>query len=1020
MNKVSRETFADAQTREISAILLVVAMAFPVLFLQVGAFGSDMVGYLERARLLIANGNFTALGFRPMYHGLFALSYLLLGVSASSALWVTKTALFTSILLLYLIVKRLYDIKTGLIAVALVVTSAYMMGFPSHFAVDQTMAFFMLLSLYLMLRGFASAGFGVGLAAGMALAAGVLVKEIAIIWLVLPFYLFGGITSWRRRENFKVLIGFTTGFLLLLGGWLLLLFRLGEGVGKWDLYRGLWRRSQKMLEQWLGVLEKWRVAWHIPSLTPRILIVFLVFVVILIAWLYARRKTAKVRKGAGIGRFLAGAWFFLLWLVVTAVLVEVLTSMWNWPVTTMASLGDRLLGFVEFTRMPETGLTLFPFFLVALVIVLLDAFIPRRRSGLVVIWLLMSLVPIMMVPLPLKPRYGMILYWVVYMILARALAVVVEGAGRLFPGSESLKHGVVFAGVTFFVVWGMWHSWQFPFVYPYHSSSYYSYIDENAPAVNETARWLRTNIPSSAKLAGVSLYRGTLTFFGNGTYTIDTLGNAFYPLSGLRLVEGSPKFYAPGIQQVGVPMYLQQGLGKWNYLYGVLSEQSLVDFIQDSDVDYLILPEFPGFYRALHLMPDYFSDSPAFRCVYSTRWQDRGKTVSLHVIQVDRSLLQYSNYPVIVTTGAWSRLLKDVTQKTGDSSGTYKIVSDLFGGSPIVFRPASPTNFENYNRLAEADISQDRWGRAAFEYHLALSKMSYSPGWLLTLAEQGTTAHPEIAATWLLLGDVREKLGDREKAREAYERALAAEEIDALTATAAQAALGDYYFSGRQYDLALRHFEQSLDQHIFAASTTRLKRLYALAAVYQSRGENSQAIRAYQEAVYSDPQAVVDAYFARSQSVGGDIVAPNAPALLRETFDLTAQESERVLEQPRLNQALLDWYKALDSPEGLVMVYEKILRQKPDDAGTWAALADAYERLGRSEGAIAAYEKAIALDPTLVSAYTHLGNLYVQQGDTDQAFAIFQKAVMAFSHDPHPHIALANFYLSRASELKSP
>ncbi len=987
----------DARFQELIALFLVGILTAPFLFLRVGAFGSDMVGYLQRGISLL-HGSWGILAKRPVYSILFALAYAFGGVSPASALWVTKGALVGSLILLYAILRHLYDIKTGLIVLVLAVLSPYLMGFPSHFAIDQTMAFFMLLSLYLLLLAFDKSHSKFwALASGIALAMGVLTKEVAIIWLPLPFYFWGGVRPWRQRRHAKTVFAFIFGFFFALAGWMIILYL---ATGEWNVlvqYSGPVGNAIQAIQQW--GYKTWGL-------------LFFSFIVLVILGIFRKQGLSSIRipsASIDIGVLLLG-------IGVTFFLSNNLALRWYRPLGDLLDIWNRIVAFWEYGRSPESGLVYLAGLPWALLIVLIEG-VWRRGRMWVLPWLVLSVLPITMADLAFKPRYGVILYWVAYMVLARGLTAVIDGVTSILPLPLRWKQGVVAMLILGFVGWGAIQSWKFPFSYPYHRSPYYHYIDENAPAIQAASQWIQKHIAHHEKIATLtSLFHGSLALLGYDTYNLYSVsGDALDRGEALALDPNGHWRFTP-TPFPSKPLLFQRGTGLWERYYGALMENSLIDALQEKNIDDLIVVETPYHYGALHLMPGYFRDHPAFRLIYTTRWKDNRKDFALHIFHVDRTRLDRSDYPTVVTARIWPVLLKDAKKKAGKDVDRYVLIQDLFQGGPIFFRPKSPENWPFYHDLAQAYATHQDWNRAALEYHFALDELETVPAPVVSAAETWTQLYPHEAGPWLLLGDVRMRQGDVPAAREAYEKALASPNTDPLIVSAAHAALGRADYTQQHYAQAVEHFDQALASHVFGAHRIRVDRLLALAAFHQSQGDAKQAIRAYQEAIELDPTRMLETY--------QDMMAfgqASRTELLAEAFDkvLTAQEEKNTLRHPDLFPVLVRFYQQADRLEGVARAYEVMLAQDEDIADAWMALGQVYEHLGENEKARMAYQKAMDLEDTPdAQLYIRLMSLYASQGAIEQAFDVYRQGIRAFPDDPSLHLALAKIYLSMAHAEK--
>jgi 4-amino-4-deoxy-L-arabinose transferase-like glycosyltransferase/tetratricopeptide (TPR) repeat protein len=579
MNKFS-EAFKPF-LQEILPLVLVVSLAAPIFTLRIGAFGSDGSEYLVLGqRLAMGQGyiapadsihNYVTSGRSPMFALLLALSFLLFGASASSALLVTKVSAFGTIVVMYLLLRRVYDRRTGLAASALVVTSSFMVSFPAHIYVDQVMCFFMLLGLYLAIKSLDRHDLVLAIIAGMATAVGFLVKELAFIWVPLPLYLVLHVSKWRKWRSLYVLIAYGLGFGILTGSWWLYFYQVTGRIF--------------LLSRFLGVLPK--------VFSNRILGVFGIAIFGALLFFYIGRElNRKYKTFQWLSREkLKRLWFlgptgtaWLFCLVITWLMSLGLISRTGVSFSSLTQVPLRLQGFLIFVEKAAQWQPLFDFLLPAVGVILIASVLTKRHpimqcvGNQVMLWIFLASMPLVLLGLPgqseITQRYGMPLFWLAYMILGRGfvLALYLVGTAfsyaivrlRDFPAIPALTltrsaeasstrpsprqllpfswlkvtyspaardesqagsgdqrrpqlTDLAFCGL---LVYAIWTGQRIPKEYDYETSRYFQFVNDNVPSVREVAEWLEQNVPSQAVLAANATNIRGLEFFTNGKYTI--------------------------------------------------------------------------------------------------------------------------------------------------------------------------------------------------------------------------------------------------------------------------------------------------------------------------------------------------------------------------------------------------------------------------------------------------------------------------------------------------------------------
>lgn len=865
-------------------LLLVVILAMPILGLPVGSFGSDMSGYLIMGKRLAEGESYIppvtsmyrwlAEARSPMFSVLFALSFRLWGPSPSSALFITKFAALGNIILVYLILGEIHSIKSGIATASLIVTSTFMIiAQPVHLYIDQTMCFFMLLSLYCVMLSFDKNSFFLSILAGLSLGTGVLVKELAVIWLPAPIYFLLGVAKWKRYRNIVHMLGFYLGFGVPIVGWWLYFY---SETG--DIF--LLERFQEQLFTQLSVAGD-----VIQASSHLFVLMSIVLFVLLLSLIYGLRKTTGTRNILSRGTSTLWNSRFLVWsigIVVTAVFSIGLASLTpSSDFTSLSQIPRRVSGFMVFLQSAIDEHFVFSFIGASVVIILIDELIASKPGNKILFWISWMCVPLALMNVvgeyEVKQRYGMPIIYTGYMILGVAFVLLFRFSERLlssFPILKKYKWNWNWIGtlaLVILVISGIQTSRRVVQAYDYQKSPYFFHYNDGNPHVQEVAQWIERNIPLGARIATHHTHLRILEFYTDSKYEFQRWGSTmkeeaengdfmwpYQTAVDIQSQKEGMQFYS-GFSDVdrvvSDALYVQENLYYPSMVgyYAVLSQEDLVKFIQEFKTDYLLLTVGPpsGAFGPLETLPSYFQDHPAFHEVYTITWRDdKYEAYSIYVFRIDQSLLSYEEYPTVVSSEAWT-MLTDVADQTGRN--IWDLV-ELFEEKRLVIRPVAPQNFRFYTSIAEAYVLHNDFDAAAFEYHLALVEAPGQVSEMFQVARQWTADHPENAGPWLLLGDVYGLQGNSDMAQEAYQRAITAPQGSHHTYAAARQKLGQLSLAAGQDSEAIEQFEASLQLSIFGAAETRQQLLVARANLSQANGEIDQAVALYAQAfdtVYS-------------------------------------------------------------------------------------------------------------------------------------------------------------------------
>ncbi len=237
----------------------------------------------------------------------------------------------------------------------------------------------------------------------------------------------------------------------------------------------------------------------------------------------------------------------------------------------------------------------------------------------------------------------------------------------------------------------------------------------------------------------------------------------------------------------------------------------------------------------------------------------------------------------------------------------------------------------------------------------------------LVFARVGTFLAPDVAATWLICGDVLARSGQGEPALDAYAQ-VAAEDPLAASVRARRAEMLESV--GRRDDAGTLLKAVAAGRDAKAEDWTRVGDWYR-------RGDRfTDAADAYGRALALLPpdDNGWTLYFLRGsvRERGGDWV--NGEGDLREALKRSPDEPV-VLNY--LGYSLLDRGQRLDEASGLI---ERAAKLRPGDGGIIDSLGWSYFRQGRFPEAVEALERAAAIESTDPTVGEHLGDAYWRVG----------------------------------------
>jgi protein O-mannosyl-transferase len=160
---------------------------------------------------------------------------------------------------------------------------------------------------------------------------------------------------------------------------------------------------------------------------------------------------------------------------------------------------------------------------------------------------------------------------------------------------------------------------------------------------------------------------------------------------------------------------------------------------------------------------------------------------------------------------------------------------------------------------------------------------------------------------------------------------------------------------------------------------------YNLGLMLEKKGQATEAIRQYQEALRLNPDDA-DAHSSLGAAFDGKGQVDEAIRQYREAVRLKPDNAEV---HNNLGIAL---GRQGQSEEAIRQFYEAI-RLKPSEADTHVNLGTVFDDKGQLDEAIRQYQEAIRLKPDHAEAHNNLGIALGRQGQTDEAIRQFQEAI---------------------------
>lgn len=214
----------------------------------------------------------------------------------------------------------------------------------------------------------------------------------------------------------------------------------------------------------------------------------------------------------------------------------------------------------------------------------------------------------------------------------------------------------------------------------------------------------------------------------------------------------------------------------------------------------------------------------------------------------------------------------------------------------------------------------------------------------------------------------------------------------------------DYFFYEAINQKALGNYEASFDllQHCLSIDSLNANVYYELANYYNTLQEKNTAMDYFRKASQLDSS---NFYYAMTyaticlefkQFADATEIYEKLLKQQPENTDLYLYLTESYRQQGNLEKAI----STLDKLEAIVGMNEKISLQK-------YAL---YTAIGKENKAFDEIKKYITKYPNEIKYYTLLGNLYLQSGKTNDAYLVFSKAKSIDPEDPYLISSMANYF----------
>ncbi|NOT05271.1 MAG: tetratricopeptide repeat protein, partial [Anaerolineales bacterium] len=177
---------------------------------------------------------------------------------------------------------------------------------------------------------------------------------------------------------------------------------------------------------------------------------------------------------------------------------------------------------------------------------------------------------------------------------------------------------------------------------------------------------------------------------------------------------------------------------------------------------------------------------------------------------------------------------------------------------------------------------------------------------------------------------------------------------------------------------------------------------YLLGEAYRFKGQASNALKAYNDALKIDPRFGA-AYLGLARARLMADANFNAEILFDEALARDPNFGEIYLERAR-------YFISRDEPKPAIVDLEQAAKLMPGSPDVYMAYADAYLALNNKKSALEAAEKAYSLDITTLPVYPLLGRLYIENEQYQKAIEALELYVVYETEDALARAMLGQSY----------